>query len=266
MGNSGSQLQSLIGITNIFQDIELSTAVNELKSNPAKLQQFLQSQQTQVYTDILRQKDGTFQKVYGDLQRAGKVQESVLMHDKRTKELANIQQQVYDNQKNSATAVLEDKNMAGRKNEMNEWSVGNKNDTLFVFSSLFIMLSGLLLITVLWRMSLIGAGLWVALGTPMIIIFILIVVNRSQYTDVLRNKRHWNKQIFEGKYGKIPIPMCPQITESIYNMGLSASQGMANLAQMGAQGMVSVSQGIADGSMALANSLQPNAAANAGSA
>jgi hypothetical protein len=162
--------------------------------------------------------------------------------------------------------VVEDKNLAGRKNEMNEWSVGNKNDTLFVFSSLFIMLSGLLLITVLWRMSLIGAGLWVALGMPMIIIFILIVVNRSQYTDVLRNKRYWNKQIFEGKYGKIPIPMCPQITQSLYNMRDSASQGMANLAQMGAQGMVAASQSIADGSMALANSLQPNAAANAGSA
>jgi len=262
MGN----LQSLIGLTNIFQDVELSTAVNQLKRDPAKLQQFLQTQQTQVYTDILRQKDGTFQKVYGDLQRAGKVQESVLMHDKRSKELANIQQQVYDNQKNSASAVVEDKNLAGRKNEMNEWSVGNKNDTLFVFSSLFIMLSGLLLITVLWRMSLIGAGLWVALGMPMIIIFILIVVNRSQYTDVLRNKRYWNKQIFEGKYGKIPIPMCPQITQSLYNMRDSASQGMANLAQMGAQGMVAASQSIADGSMALANSLQPNAAANAGSA
>jgi hypothetical protein len=262
MGN----LQSLIGLTNIFQDVELSTAVNQLRSDPVKLQQFLQSQQTQVYTDILRQKDGTFQKVYGDLQRAGKVQESVLMHNKRSKELTNIQQQVYDNQKNSASAVLEDKNIAGRKNEMNEWSVSNKNDTLFVFSSLFIMLSGLLLITVLWRMSLIGAGLWVALGIPMIIIFILIVVNRSQYTDVLRNKRYWNKQIFEGKYGKIPIPMCPQITESIYSMGQSASQGMANLAQMGAQGMVAASQTIADGSMALANSLQPNAAANAGSA
>jgi hypothetical protein len=152
---------------------------------------------------------------------------------------------------------------------MNEWSVGNKNDTLFVFSSLFIMLSGLLLITVLWRMSLISAGLWVALGTPMIIIFILIVVNRSQYTDVLRNKRYWNKQIFEGKYGKIPIPMCPQLTESLYNAGQSMMQGAANVAQMGAQGMVTASQSIADGSMAVANSLQTasaNIATNAGSA
>jgi len=66
-------LQSIIDSTNTLQDIELSTAINQLKTDPAKLQAFLQNQQTQVYSDIIKQKDGTFQKVYGDMQRAGKL-------------------------------------------------------------------------------------------------------------------------------------------------------------------------------------------------
>jgi hypothetical protein len=109
-----------------------------------------------------------------------------------------------------ADTVLEDKNMSGRKHEMNEWTVNNKKDTLFVFSSSFIMLSGLLLITVLWRMGVINSFLWAALGAPLIIICGLILLNRAQYTNALRNKRYWNKKIFEGKYGKIPVPnICP---------------------------------------------------------
>ena len=226
-------LDQLISSTNLNQDLELASAIATLKKDPQQLQQFLQSQQDHVYKDIVKQKEGTFQKVYGDLNRASKVQESILMYDQRNKELSNMQQQIYDNQKNNADTITQDKSMAGRKHEMNEWTVNNKKDTLFVFSSLFIMLSGLLLITVLWRMGMIGAGLWVALGAPMIIIFIMIVVRRSQYTDILRNKRYWNKQIFEGKYGKIPLPSCPGLTESVANLGDNAQKtfqdGLANI-------------------------------------
>lgn len=258
-----SELDQIINSTRIIQDIELAAAVSDLKRNPAQLQSFLQSQQNSVFRDIVSQKDNTFQKVYGDLNRAGKVQQSVLMYDKRNKELIDIQEQVFQNQKNSATTVMEDKSMAHRKHEMNEWSVGNKNDTLFVFSSLFIMLSGLLFITVLWRMSMLSSSLWVALGAPMILIFILIVINRSQYTDILRNKRYWNKQIFEGKYGKIPVPLCPDLTNGISN----AVGGIQSSIQ---SGITSAAQGIADAtavaaraSSDMANSLSRNTASNA---
>jgi hypothetical protein len=146
---------------------------------------------------------------------------------------------------------------------MNEWSVGNKNDTLFIFSSLFIMLSGLLLITVLWRMSMLSSTLWVALGAPMIILFALIVINRAQYTNILRNKRYWNKQIFEGKYGKIPLPLCPDVVDSISN----AAGNIQSSVQMGitsaAQGLADASAVAARASSAMANSLTNNTASNA---
>jgi len=235
MGNQ----QGIIGLTSLFQDIELTGALAEFKNDPVKLQQFLQNQQSIIYNDVIKQKNNTFDKVYGDLNRASKAQESILMYNKRNKELSSMQDQIYNNQANMATSVIEDKNIAGRKNEMNEWSIGNKNDTLFVFSALFIMLSGLLLATVLWKMGMISSYLCAALAAPLIIIFVAIVVNRSQYTDVLRDKRYWNKKNFGGKYGKIPVPMCPGVVDAIQKDIEAVTQysqnAMQNVATAGAQ-------------------------------
>jgi hypothetical protein len=204
-----ANLEQVIDYTKLFQDVELATAIGQLKQNPAELQQFLQGQQGKVYSDILKQKDSTFQKVYGDLTRASEAQESILMLDKRNQELAQIQKEIYNNQKGLANATTEDKNLAGRKYEMNQWSIGDKSDTLFVFSSLFIVLSVLILLTGLWRLNLISAALSGGIASFFIVIFILIIIYRSNFTNVWRDKRYWNRRTFEGKYGKIPMPLCP---------------------------------------------------------
>lgn len=231
---SSVALDDIIDYTKISQDVELASAFDVLKRDPVRYTQFLQDQQNKIYSEIVKQKDNSFDKVYGDLDRASKVQESILMNQKRTKELANIHKQLAENQKDSASAILHDKQIANRKYEMNEWSVNNKNDTLFVFSSGFIMLSGLLLITALYRIGMISSYLWVALGGPLIIIFILIVLRRAFYTDRLRNKRYWNKQIFPGKTGKISLPSCE-------DMGSGIQQGMQNVSSITQQGMQNVS-------------------------
>lgn len=219
-------IDQVIASANLYQDVELATAISALK-NAGQVTSFIQSQQSKVYNDIISQKEDTFSKLYGDLGRAGRVQESVLLYGKRTKQLAGVQDQIYDNQKNSADAIIDDHSLASRKTEMNEWSVNNKKDTLFVYSSLFVMLSGLLLLTGLLRMDMISTSLWVGLGVCLIVVFVLIVVNRSHYTNMLRNKRYWNKQIFEGKYGTIPIPACPEIADS-WNAGVDSLKQSSN--------------------------------------
>lgn len=210
-----ASLETTIRNTQTLQDIELAEAMNRLKSNPTELRAWLQSQQDRVYRDIVQQKENTFSKVYGDFQRASKVEESILMHNKRAQELSDMVDQVYKNQEASAKSVLEDKALATRKNEMNEWTVGNKQDTLFVFSSLFLLLSGLLFLTAIWRIGLIQSSLWVSFAAPLVIIFLLILFRRWRYTDVMRNKRYWNKQIFEGKQQKIALPSCPELVGAI---------------------------------------------------
>ena len=210
MGN----LNSIIDVSHLFQDVELATAIGQLKQNPAELQQFLQDQQDRIYQDVVKQKESTFEKVYGDLKRASNSQDAVIVLDKRSRELADIQRQVYENQAKSAGAITEDKNLAGRKYEMNQWSVSNKSDTLFIFSSLFILLSSLILLTLLWRRTIINSALYGSVSGLFILIFILILGYRAIYTNSWRNNRYWNRRNYEGKYGKIPVPLCANVAEA----------------------------------------------------
>jgi hypothetical protein len=203
------KLDSLIDNSKIKYDAELSTAISQLKNNPAQLQQFLQTQQDVVFKDIIKQKDNTLEKVYGDLNRLSVSQESMLINNKRKNDLSELSDAMYVNQKDKVDAVLDDKNLAERKYEMNEWSINNKKDTLFIFSLGFIILSGLVLLSGLWKMGIISLTLLITLGLLLVAILVFTIVNRSVYTNILRNKRYWNRQIFEGKYGTIPIPICP---------------------------------------------------------
>ena len=201
-------LDNVISNTKLLQDIELASAINELKNNPSQLQTFLQNQQDKVYKNIVLQKEDTFQKVYGDMNRSQNVQESILRYKVRSGELSTLQDNIYNNQKSEADAIVQNKNTYGRKYEMNEWTVGNKKDTLFVFSALFIGLSVLVILTVLLRMNLISSPVWSTTGVITIVVFILIVLNRAQYTNQLRNKRYWNKKNF-GKNNTPIISVCP---------------------------------------------------------
>jgi len=220
-----ASLDSVIDNTQTLQDIELASALDQLKKNPAEYQRWLTNQQSKVYDEIIRQKSDTFSKIYGDFDRASKVEESIMMHNKRSKELTDMMQQIYEQQEGGAAAVVQDKDVAKRTFEMNEWTVGNKQDTLFVMSSLFIMLSAFLLITALWKQGWISSALWVAFGVPLFLIFLLILIRRWRYTDVLRNKRYWNKQIFEGKYAPITLPGCPDWMQSPSTSPLGPSDG-----------------------------------------
>jgi hypothetical protein len=260
-----SNLNQIIDYTKTFQDVELATAIGELKKDPTKLQQFLQDQQSKVYNDILKQKSSTFEKVYGDLNRASQAQEAVVMLDKRNQELANIQKELYNNQKKKESVLTEDKNLTGRKYEMNQWTINNRKETLFIYSMCFIMLSALTLITVLWRMGIISTSLWVGIAAPIIIIFVLTIVNRTQYTNIFRNKRYWNRKVFEGKYGKIPIPsLCPDVTSAIQgeydSMKLDVQQSISDAGQATASGMQNIAVNIGQAAQGISASTVQNAA------
>ena len=214
--------------TELNQDIDLATIIAQL-SRENKLTEFINDQQTRIYQDIVKQKDTTFQNVYGNLQNASKAQSAILMLDKRNNELANIQNQIIENQEKSAGAITEDKNLAERKYEMNQWTVSNKNDTLFIFSSLFILLSSLILLTFLLRKFLISSEFYGSLSGILILIFILMVIYRANFTNIWRNNRYWNRRNFDGKYGKIPVPQCSDISQAATSAADMANQAFNSL-------------------------------------
>lgn len=97
--------------------------------------------------------------------------------------------------------------------EMNEWTVQNKKDTLFVLSSLFIALSALLLLTVLWRMNMIHGSTAALYAVPVVIVFVFIVINRSQYTNRIRDQRYWNRENRPKHMSALQLSLCPTMPQ-----------------------------------------------------
>ena len=231
------------------EDIELEFAIKAVIQTPNQVQQFVQSKQDKVFKDVTSLKDVAFQKVYGDLSYATNEKKAELLNNMENMDIIKSNEEIYKNQKNNTDSILQNKELLNRKYEMNEWTVNNKKDTLFVFSMLFVVISALLLITGLFRMGIISTTVWVAISVIVLLVFIFTVVYRSQYTDIYRNKRYWNRKIFEGKYGKIPfpsIPFCPgafdEIQNSVNNLNRDIRNNIASATISAAQGAQSAAQ------------------------
>ena len=110
---------------------------------------------------------------------------------------------------------INDADTTKRIYEMNEWTVQNKKDTLFVLSSLFIALSILLLLTVLWRMGISTGHTAAIYAVPVIIIFVFILINRSQYTNRIRDQRYWNRENRSKKSSALQLSLCPTMPQNV---------------------------------------------------
>jgi len=221
-------LGQTVQLTKLFQDIEFSQAVQNLSQNPQALQLYLQQAQDKLYKDVIAQKDNSIQRAYGSLSNAAEANEAVISSWQRTKDTDQIQGKLLDEIAADANGVIHDRDLAKRQTEINEWSYGNKRDTLFVYQALFIGLCLSVLLTFLWSRFIIGTGFYSALIFLIAIVFTLIVVDRAQYTNYLRDKRYWNRRIFREEAGKaIPIPSCDSITSA----ASSAASAASNAAQ-----------------------------------
>jgi len=205
MGNT----ESIAALTSSLQDAELTTALTEMQNNPAALQTYLQRAQDKLYNNVTQQKDDTFQKVYGDLERASTTERAVYHYYKRNSDLNTLQKSVFDNQKSSADAVIHDRDLAKRQYEINQWTASNKKETLFVYSQMFIILCTFVILGYVWMKGILGTSVVMILSLIILLIVIFTIVNRSQYTDFLRDKRYWNRRLFP-VYRPIPTPnICP---------------------------------------------------------
>jgi hypothetical protein len=89
-----------------------------------------------------------------------------------------------------------DINLANRQIEINDWSYNNKMDTLFVFQILFISILFVSILAAFKQMGMIGSAfVWYTLFI-IVILVVLIIINRSMYTNNTRDSRHWNKRHF----------------------------------------------------------------------
>jgi hypothetical protein len=86
--------------------------------------------------------------------------------------------------------------LATRQTQVNEWAYHNKMDTLFVFQILFISLLFVAILLVLKGQGLLGGGfVWYSLFIVMLL-DVIIIVNRSVYTNTRRDSQMWNRKRF----------------------------------------------------------------------
>jgi hypothetical protein len=208
------------------------------------MQRYLQDSQDKVFKNVTNLKDETMQKVYGDLQRASDTERSVYLYHQRNKDLSALQDQVYKSQKNNADAVINDRDLAKRQFEINQWSFGNKMDTLFIYSQLFIILCTFIVLLFIWHIGILSASVVFIFILILLLIFTFTIVNRTQYTNDLRDERYWNRRKFP-TYKPVPKPdLCnmdinkevekaKEFGQSAYSSALSGiSGGLSSLSGM----------------------------------
>jgi hypothetical protein len=186
----------------LFQDLNITDAMNLLKEHPDELHRVIQQTQDNLYKDVTRTKDNEFSKVYGELrQTSHHAIDPIIHHDNKA---------VIDTEANNAK----------RQYEINQWTTANKSETLFVYQFLFISLCISIILTFLWKRGLMGNWFYGLVMLLIISIFVFMVVYKSQYTTYVRDGRYWNRRNFI-KEGGIPIPIVPVPSCSSIEKGVS---------------------------------------------
>jgi hypothetical protein len=98
--------------------------------------------------------------------------------------------------------------LATRQAEINEWSYNNKMDTLFVFQILFMSLLFVSILMAFKVSGLIGGAFVIYSLAIVLILVVIIIVNRSMYTNNTRDYKYWNKRRFSDDNAKVsPLGM-----------------------------------------------------------
>jgi hypothetical protein len=193
MGN----LQSVTDLTRLVQDVQYTTALRGMTET--EKQNYFDTQKQELLGDILKDREGTFQKTFVDANRNNSIQHSLFFYQQRNRDLQNMGD-ILKNQNESAIGTTKFNNqLATRQYEINEWTYNNKLDTLFVFQILFVTLVLTASLAYIHRMGFLSSTLLGVFTGIVLFVDIAILLYRYQYTKVTRDQRYWNKRQFDKK-------------------------------------------------------------------
>jgi hypothetical protein len=224
-----------------FQDVELANAIAALKGDSAKLSEFVSARKSSLYNTVTREHSDNFQKVYGDLQRASDTTKNILYYHVRNKDLDRTQQAVLDKAKGEAdNATIQSQN-SKRQFEINEWTVGNKQDTLFFLQLLFIALCVTAPLLYMSRTGMIPNAVFYGVSGIVILALVLTIIVRAQYTNQSRDNHFWNRRRFAQMGGPPTLPTC----EAIQGLAARAAQSGQNVFESSAATFEQVQSSVA---------------------
>jgi hypothetical protein len=236
-------------------DIAVATNFAALKQS-GQLPQYLIDNKEAVLDKIYQSKNDNISKTMGDLERAIDTQNSTYMYYKRNHDFLKLGEDPIRRMQQDVKNLQEDRDSAQRQYEINQWTSGNRSDTLFVYQVIFIAVLLQALFTGLWRMGIISAGFVGFLAFWLVVIVILTTVNRAQYTKYLRNKRYWNKKDYPRFAGPpIPTPDCPAASDVLKKTYESVSGAVTNAPNNFVSGLQGVTNMVASGASSATSGL-----------
>jgi hypothetical protein len=219
----------------IFSNLDLAIAQDlNAKKSSGQLDAYIKQNSDKIIDTMNRNKMVNSDKVMGDLTRAMDTQKNVYYYYKRNQDMLRLGQDPIERMKRDSTGLIHDRDVAQRQYEMNQWTSGNRADTLFVYQLIFICVLTLALFTSMWRMGVVSTGFLGLLIFALIIIIVLTIVNRAQYTAYTRDQRYWNKRQFPKFTASIPTPDCPTFYDKVNEI-----KGLANKSMNYAQNLPS---------------------------
>lgn len=111
--------------------------------------------------------------------------------------------------------------LSSRQYEINEWTINNRRDTLFVLQLVFVGLCVAAILTGLFRKGFLAGGLYGILVALVLIVIVFTIVRRAQYTEYTRDNRYWNRMKFDKMPGP-PVITMPSICPGGIAPGISA--------------------------------------------
>jgi len=187
---------------------QVATSQSLSTQNLQELQTYVQQAQQNLYNDVTSKKDAAMANAYGELKANTNALHGLQYYLKRNTQLNAVQEDIVGTVKAQAAAVQEDQNMAKRQNEINEWEVGNKRDTLFIYQMMLVGLSLTIILAFLMRIGIISDYLFYGLLFVLLVILTFTIVNRAQYTNFIRDRRFWNKRRFPTDTKPISTNLC----------------------------------------------------------
>jgi hypothetical protein len=212
-----------------LQDIVKASALSDLRNNPNGLQNYINSNTTNLYNAVASEHSDTFQKSFTDLQRSTNTAKNVLYYNARNKDLNKVQGMVLDRATSAAADATYDSEIARRQFQINQWTNENKMDTLFFMQLLFIYLTLLVPLYYMKNIGILPSSVFYGVISLLLFAVIMTVVVRAQYTNYTRDTHLWNRRKFATMGGPPNLSVsCPAVEAAITASGQYANNSLTS--------------------------------------
>jgi hypothetical protein len=188
-------IDNLIDQAKLLGDMELQSYLTSLSDTQRT--DFIMSNVESTVNAVKTSKSSKFTDLIDQVTGADNSIVSSAYYINTTKDLSDLAKDVDDITVKQLTISEINNGVAGRQNEINEWSNFNKLDTLYFMQLLFISLSLIGILAFLYTSQIINLSLFTFISYSVAAVSVFILVLRWRYTNVARDGRYWHKAKFQ---------------------------------------------------------------------